>query len=95
MNDKPVAERIKVRDGAAVWRQVEDETVLLALDSSTYIGLNRTGTQLWPLMIEGTTRRELVDLLMSHFDVDAAQATADVEAFVDACDEHGLLIAQR
>jgi hypothetical protein len=95
MNDKPVAEKIKVRDGAAVWRQVEDETVLLALDSSTYIGLNRTGTQLWPLMIEGTTRRELVDLLMSHFDVDLAQATADVEAFVDACDEHGLLIAQR
>jgi hypothetical protein len=46
-------------------------------------------------MIEGTTRRELVDLLMSLFDVDAAQATADVEAFVDACDEHGLLIAQR
>jgi hypothetical protein len=69
--------------------------VLLALDSSTYLGLNHTGTVVWPLMLDGTTRDEMVDRLVSRFGIDVERAAADVDAFVDACDEHGLLVAQR
>jgi Coenzyme PQQ synthesis protein D (PqqD) len=95
MSDTTPAGTIKVREGAAVWRQIEDETVLLALDSSTYLGLNHTGTVVWPLMVDGTTRDEMVNRLVSRFGVNAARAAADIDAFVDACHEQGLLVAQR
>ena len=92
MADPRTGELIKVREGAAVWRRIDDETVLLALDSSTYIGVNHTGTELWPAMVEGTTRDELVERLVARFDVDAQRAAADVDAFVDACRAHSLLV---
>ena len=84
-------ERVQVRDGAAVWREIDGEVVLLALDSSTYLGLNTTGAVLWPVMLEGTTRTEMVDVLTSQFDVTPQQAAADVDAFVAACHERKLL----
>ena len=85
-------EQIRVREGAAVWREVDGETVLLALDSSMYLGVNRTGTALWPLMVEGTTRGELVDRLASRYDIDARRAAMDVDAFVAACRDQRLLL---
>lgn len=93
MVEQGTAELIKVRESAAVWRQIDDETVLLALDSSTYMGVNHTGTQLWPAMVEGATRAELVGRLVSRFDVDEQRAAEDVEAFVQACRDLGLLEA--
>jgi hypothetical protein len=94
MSDTPRADVIKVRDGAAVWRQVDDETMLLALDSSMYLGLNHTGTEVWPMMVNGATREELVERLVSLFGIDAERAAADIDAFVAACDEHDLLVTQ-
>lgn len=83
--------QIKVREGAAVWREIDGETVLLALDSSLYLGLNATATTLWPAMVEGTTRANLVKLLVDTYDVDIDRAGRDVDAFVAGCREHDLL----
>lgn len=82
----------RVREGAAVWRQIDDETVVLAMDSSMYLALNATATQLWPLLVDGATRADLVAHLRAVFDVDEATAAADVDAFLDTCDRHRLLV---
>ena len=82
---------IRVRDGAAVWRRIDDETVILALDTSMYLGLNETGTELWPHLLEGATRRDLVTRLMDAFEVDDERATADVDSFIQQCRRHHLL----
>lgn len=85
------AEPVKVRSGAVVGREVEGETILLEVESSMYLGLNRTGTVLWPLMVEGTTKADLVEQLMSAFDIEASRAEADVDAFVEVCQARNLL----
>jgi Coenzyme PQQ synthesis protein D (PqqD) len=82
---------IRVREGAAVWRQIDDETVVLAMDSSMYLALNATATQLWPMLVDGATRAELVAHLQAVFDVEAPRAEADVDAFLAACARHRLL----
>ncbi|MGH8883784.1 MAG: PqqD family protein [Egibacteraceae bacterium] len=82
---------IKVRDGATIWREVDGETIVLALQSSRYLGLNRTGTVLWPTMVEGTTTMDLIDLLVSRFAIDRDRAESDVAAFVGSCRARGLL----
>lgn len=76
---------------AAVWRRIEGETVLLDLESSLYLGINDTGSVLWPVMVRGTDRGELVDLLVSTDGVEESRAATDVDAFVEACRSRRLL----
>lgn len=90
MTDKHDAQ-IRLRDGAAVWREIDDETVVLALDTSAYLGLNRTATALWPEIADGTTREALISRLLDEFDVDRDRAVADVDAFISTCRTHRLL----
>lgn len=82
---------VKARNGAAVWREMEGQTVMLHLESSMYLGLNRTGSSLWPLIAEGTTVQALVDRLVQDYDVSAEQASSDVDAFLATCRGHDLL----
>lgn len=91
MSEEVGGSPIKVREGAAVWRQIEGETVLLDIESSLYLGMNDAGSVLWPVMVRGTDRRELIDLLVSTYDVDDPRAASDVDAFVEACRSHRLL----
>ena len=65
------------------WQQVDDEVVALDLESSAYLALNDTGAVLWPLVAAGTTEPRLVEELTTRFEVDEAQARADVGAFVE------------
>lgn len=82
---------VRVREGAAVWRRIEDETIVLALESSMYLGLNRTASALWPMLVEGTTHAELTRHLIGAFGIDADRAAEDVDAFIEHCRRQRLL----
>jgi hypothetical protein len=82
---------IRIKAKSAAWRQVDDETVVLQLETSTYLGVNRTGTILWPAMVEGTSRAELIERLIAECGIDRDRAEGDVDAFVSACQSRGLL----
>ena len=81
----------KLRADALDWRTVEGEIVALDVRTSTYLAVNRSGARLWPMIVQGTDHEALVDRLVSDYDVNAAQATADVGAFLDLLGERGLL----
>lgn len=82
---------IKVREGAAAWREVDGEIILLGLESSTYMGVNGAGSALWPLIVEGTDIDALARRLVDEYGIEAERARADAEAFVDACRARRLL----
>ena len=84
-------ERILLRDGAVMWREVDGEVVALDLAASEYLAINRTGTTLWTLMETGASRSELVSALMDAFDLPFEQAEADVDSFVSGLEERGLV----
>ena len=83
--------RVKLREGAVVWRQVGGETILLDLTASEYVSINGSGSLLWPAMVEGTTWRELVERLLAAYELTEAQAVADVDAFLESCRVRGYL----
>jgi hypothetical protein len=83
--------RIKLREGATGWQQVDGETILLDLTASSYLGVNRSGTLLWSALAEGTTRDELIRHLTNTFDIAEDQAGADVDAFLEDCRTRDLL----
>jgi hypothetical protein len=65
--------------------------VALDLQQSEYFGINRTGSILWQALARGTTRRELIDLLVERYGLDDETAGAHVEEFVSALARNGVL----
>lgn len=72
-------------------RRFEDETVVLDLQSSMYLSTNATGTVLWEALQRGATRTQLIELLLGEFEVERAQAEADLDAFLAECRRRDLL----
>jgi hypothetical protein len=72
-------------------RVVEDETVLLDLESGTYFGLDGTGQRIWLSFGEGLSLAEIAAVIVSEYEVEEAQAQADVQAFAAELLDRGLL----
>lgn len=73
------------------WRSIEGEVIVLDLRSSTYLAVNQSGAELWPLMVDGASRRALMARLMEKFDLNEQGATDDTDAFLSMLGAHGLL----
>ncbi len=73
-------------------RDVGGETVLLDLENGVYFGLNSVGGRIWS-MLEGQSRSiaEITQILVEEYDIDAAQAGADVIALANDLLANGLI----
>ncbi len=72
-------------------RPVGDETVLLNLESGIYFGLDNVGERIWQAVAEGQTLGKIAAVIATEYDVDEAQAQADVIEFTSDLVERGLL----
>ena len=72
-------------------RRVGDETVLLDLESGLYFGVDRVGQRVWELAGSGRTLGDIVDAIVSEFEVERARAEADVLEFAVTLVGKGLL----
>jgi len=82
---------VRLRPGAVEWREAEGELIALDLESSTYFAINRTGAAIWPSLVDGASRDDLVAQLTDKFDIDSETAARDVDAFLGQIAERGLL----
>lgn len=82
---------IRLRRGAVEWRQVGDEVVVLDMHSSMYFAVNDAGAAIWPRLVAGATRAELVSLLEARYDVSAEDAASDVDDFLCSLRDKDLL----
>lgn len=76
-------------------RIIEDEAVLLDLDSGQYYGLNSVGTRIWQLLAADHALPSICDLLVQEFEVSKQAAAVDVPAFMEMLLEKRLLVQQR
>jgi PqqD family protein of HPr-rel-A system len=60
-------------------RIVEDEAVLLDLDSGEYHGLNPVGTRIWQLLSDGRSVGAICEALCREYDVPPETVREDVE----------------
>lgn len=72
-------------------RDLDGEAVLLDLRSGKYFGLNGTGARVWALLKDGLERPEIAKVLTEEFEVDEDRARADVDAFIAALMDRGLI----
>ena len=86
--DKPLA----LDSERAVWRQVGDEVVILDVPTATYLTLNSSAVTLWDLLAEVATPTELAAKLVATYDLTADKAERDVQHFLGALQERGLIL---
>ena len=72
-------------------RLVDDETVLLDLASGIYFGIDGVGQRIWEAVSQGQSLGDTVAVIVAEYEVDEAQAQADVNAFVSDLVARGLL----
>ncbi len=65
------------------WRRVENEAVVLDLNSSDYFSLNETGLLIWEKIGEGSNLEELAEAVAAEYDVEEKAAKTDVKKLVD------------
>ncbi len=87
----PRGQRLTLRSSDLSWRTVGDEIIVLDLAKSVYYSVDGAGVTLWPALVDGASKEQLADLLVSTFGIDAATAATDAEAFVADLGARGLL----
>lgn len=83
--------RLNLRPEALDWVDVEGEIVVLDSERSVYLAPNTSGAVLWRLLINSTTRQEMVAALVGDFGISTERAELDVKVFVDRLKGLGLL----
>ena len=73
-------------------RLVDNETVLLDLESGMYFGLDGVGKRIWDAVTEGRSICEIAAIITEEYEVDDTRAQADVIAFTGELVERGLLV---
>ncbi len=82
---------VRLKPGAVEWREVEGELIALDTQSSTYFAVNRTAATIWPALVEGSTRTDLIERLTNKFGIEHDVAARDVDAFLEQMAERSLL----
>ncbi len=70
---------------------VDDETVVINLTLGHYYTLEGVASILWTKLVEGLSAGQAVQWLVENFEVTVEAATGDVDTFVDAFLQEGLL----
>ena len=87
-----ILERRLVPSNEALESAVGDETVILHLKNSTYYGLDVVGTQIWALLKEGLTPREICDRLAIEYEISRELIEVDARKFLSDLAAQDILV---
>jgi hypothetical protein len=79
---------------SVVSRRVNDEMVLVHLDTNRIYSLSRTAAHFWELIAGGSGRAEAEARLAETFDVEPAELAREVDRCVQQLVDEGLVEAQ-
>ena len=86
-----MADRYVLQNPLAAWRVYDGEAVIVSPEDSTLHTLNEVGTLVWEAADGRTSLAAIAARICERYEVDAPAAAHDVDAFVDALLERGLI----
>ena len=86
----PFSSRVIVPD-TVLFRDLDGETVILNLDTESYLGLDDVGTRMWTALTNQPSIQAAYDLLLAEFDVSPETLRADMERLIGEMLGHGLI----
>ena len=76
----------------AAWRRVDDEIVILDLNTSVYYSLDEVGARMWELLLDGLAPDEVAGRICDEYDAAPARARADLDELVALLRRESLLV---
>lgn len=83
--------RRPLRSASVKWRILDEEGVLVDLDTKTYFSLNSVGLFIWDRCNGEFSPDEISRDLAAEFEVDEDRARLDLQEFLVALTERGLI----
>jgi hypothetical protein len=74
-----------------MFRELDNEAVLLNLQNETYYGLDEVGTRMWMLLSNSDSVQAAMDTLLEEFDVTPEILEQDMARMINDLKSHGLL----
>ena len=86
---------MKIKDGYLL-RNIADEWIIVPVGARLYdfnglMTVNETGAFLWKLLQEERTRDELINSLISEYDIDIETSYNDLKEFIDSLIDSGVI----
>ena len=75
-------------------RFLDQESVLLNLETEKYFGLDAVGTRMWQLATSAPTLDSALSQLLEEYDVSAETLRSDLSALLEHLKENGLIVMQ-
>lgn len=73
-------------------QSVDDDTILLDINTQEYFSLNKVGTTIWDIMSKVNNLKEVKKEILKMYEVDEKQVESDILSFVEALDEKKLIL---
>ena len=77
----------------AIAKRLDQHTVLVDISTSRIFELNETGTRVWELLGQGLNVAQLVQHLVSEFEVEDSQAAEELKTLLSQLRDQGLVAA--
>lgn len=74
-----------------LFRQLDQESVILSLDTELYYGLDAVGTDMWQTLTSSDSIQVAYDALLGEYDVTPETLRTDLEQLIDKLVADGLL----
>lgn len=74
--------RIKLKE-EVFFEELDDQAVILNVQTSTYFGLNEVGTRMWNLLSEHKHVRIVYNKLIEEYDVTVERLAEDLQIFIN------------
>ena len=71
--------------------EIDDEVVMMNVDTGKYYGMDTVGSRIWELIAEEIQVREVINKLMEEYDVGEEQCEKDVLEFLNELYENKLV----
>lgn len=64
------------------WSKMENETVVINLETGFYYSLDELGGWIWDMLSENVPREEIASRIAASYEIDEAAALADLKEFM-------------
>jgi hypothetical protein len=72
--------------------KLDNETILLNIDTGDYYTLNNTGAEIWVLLDSALPVGEIIDVVAAKFSISRDKSTNDVLALINILVEENLIV---
>lgn len=79
------------RNREIVFSRIEDETVMMSIETGHYYGVSQVGQHIWEMLESPCRMSDICRALVEKFDVTPDQCEREVFAFVEEMHDNGLV----